>query len=87
MILVAFLGIPAMFDSGSLLMAKKKKSPGKTGEDERVAVVVLKDTPEYREWLNAISRDSLIPVASIVRDALAKWAAQRGYPAPPERHS
>lgn len=59
---------------------KANTEPG----DKRVAVIVLKGTPEYREWLGAISRETLIPIASIVRDAVAKWAKQRGYPEPPE---
>jgi hypothetical protein len=68
---------------GAATMAKKKAKP-KEPTDERVAVIVLKGSPEYREWLNDISRETLIPVASIVRDALAKWAKQRGHEAPPE---
>src|SRR4051794_14645168 len=51
-------------------MAKKKTGKAAVSQDERVAVVVLKGTPEYREWLTGISRKSLIPAASIVRDAL-----------------
>lgn len=71
---------------GSTLMAKKKKpeTPKQDGKDERVAILLLKGSPEYRDWLNGMSKDSLIPVASIVRDALSKWAAQRGYPTSPE---
>lgn len=68
-------------------MAKKKSAKGTKptrGADERVAVIVLKGTPDYRKWLIDISRDSLIPISAIVRDALAKWAKQRGYPDPPE---
>jgi hypothetical protein len=82
----ASVGGTTMVDSRSAVMAKKKSPKAKlSADDDRVAVVVLKDSLEYREWLNGISRESLIPVASIVRDALAKWATQRGYPAPPER--
>ena len=58
---------------------KKKPVP----PDDRVAIIHLKGSPEYRDWLNAMSDDSLIPVTSIVRDALSKWAKQRGYPEPP----
>lgn len=75
-----------MLDTGAAVMAKKKRAkPKAPPAEERVAVVVLKGSPEYRDWLNGISQDSLIPVASIVRDALAKWANQRGYSEPPER--
>lgn len=51
--------------------------------DERVAVVVLKDKPNYRDWVDGLSKTTLIPVATIVRDALARWAADRGLPPPP----
>ena len=70
---------------GASVMARKKPDkPAPAPSDDRVAVIVLKGTPEYREWLSIISKDSLIPVASIVRDALAKWAVSRGYGPPPE---
>jgi hypothetical protein len=63
-------------------MARKKKdAPQPT--DDRVIVVVLKDTEEYRDWVDGLSESTLIPVASIVRDALAKWAQERGLPSPP----
>jgi hypothetical protein len=75
-----------MAEPGSVLMAKKKGRPPKDEPDDtRVAIVVLKGSLAYRAWLAGISRDSLIPVASIVRDAVAKWAAARGYQPPPEK--
>jgi hypothetical protein len=74
-----------MASLGSMQMAKKKAPVAKeVGKDERVAVIVLKGSHEYRDWLNSMSKDTLIPVASIVRDAVAKWAMQRGYTTPPE---
>ena len=86
MILLALPGTSIMADTGSTLMAKKRATTAKEGQaDERVAVVVLKDSVAYKEWVDGISRDSLIPVASIFRDAVSKWAAQRGYPPPPGR--
>jgi Meiotically up-regulated gene 113 len=48
------------------------------------ASIAIKGSPEYRDWINSVSKDTLIPVASIVRDAVAKWAIGRGYTAPPE---
>src|SRR5262245_60705232 len=75
-----------MFGGGAGLMARPKRRATKASdnpEDLRVAAVVLKDTPEYRDWLTGLSEATLIPVATIVRDALAKWAADRGLPGPP----
>jgi hypothetical protein len=64
---------------------RARKAAAPEPSDERVAVIVLKGSPEYREWLSGISKESLIPVASIVRDALQQWAKGRGYSAPPKR--
>lgn len=58
----------------------KKKS---TKSPKRVAALVLMDSPEYREWLGGLSGATMIPVTMIARDALAKWAADRGFPPPP----
>src|SRR5690242_5067357 len=72
-----------MDDGGVGLMARPKRKATGAADDIRVAAVVLKDTVEYRDWLTGLSESTLIPVATIVRDALAKWAAERGLPAPP----
>jgi hypothetical protein len=63
-------------------MAKKTKDAAPP-PDDRVIVVVLKDSEEYRDWVDGLSESTLIPVATIVRDALTKWAEDRGLPAPP----
>lgn len=68
---VALLELPAR-------MARKK-----TQTNGRDTVIVLKDSEEYREWFAGLSEATLIPGATIVRDALAKWAADRGLPPPP----
>jgi hypothetical protein len=65
-------------------MAKKKTPARGTPKLERLSVLNLKGSPEYRDWLAGISKESLIPTATIVRDALAKWAQARGYKSPPE---
>jgi hypothetical protein len=69
--------------SGVGLMARPKHQPTDSPDDRRVAAIVLKDTPEYRDWLTGLSEATLIPVATIVRDALARWAADRQLPGPP----
>ena len=69
--------------AGAVLMARPRHKGAATPDDQRVAAVVLKDTPEYRDWLTGLSETTLIPVATIVRDALAKWAADRGLEGPP----
>jgi hypothetical protein len=49
-------------------MAKKKVTSKTAPNVERISVLNLKGSPEYREWLSTISRKSLIPVAAIFRD-------------------
>jgi hypothetical protein len=66
------------------MSAKRRvKAAAAKPQDERVAVIVLKDSPEYRDWVVGLTTATLIPTATIVRDALAKWAADRGLPPPP----
>jgi hypothetical protein len=72
-----------MLNDGIGLMASPKRKTPDAPDDVRVAAIVLKDTPKYRDWLTGLSDATLIPVSTIVRDALAKWAADRGLPAPP----
>ena len=62
-------------------VGRKRKIPVRP--DDRVTAINLKDTAAYRDWLDGLSRSTLIPMATIVRDALAKWAADRGLPLPP----
>jgi hypothetical protein len=64
-------------------MASPKRKTPDVPDDARVAAIVLKDTPKYRDWLTGLSEATLIPVSTIVRDALSKWAADRGLPPPP----
>lgn len=74
-------------ETGALLMGRPKtgKKAGKRPpQDERVAIIHLKGTPAYAEWLDKINRLSHIPKAAIVRLAVADWAAKQGYPGPPE---
>jgi hypothetical protein len=67
-----------------LAMAKKKAKPKPKPSLERLSVLNLKGSPEYREWLSEISYESRIAVSVIVRDAVAKWAEERGYSQPPD---
>jgi hypothetical protein len=72
-----------MLNGGIELMPAPKRKTVAALDDVRVSAVVLKDTPQYRDWLTGLSEATLIPVATIVRDALSKWAGDRGLPAPP----
>jgi hypothetical protein len=52
--------------------------------DERVAIIHLKGTAEYAKWLDELHRKTLIPKASIFRDAMKEWCEKRKHKAPPE---
>jgi len=68
-------------------MAPKKKpkhiEPARPS-DERVAIIHLKGTVAYSEWLDAIHRKTRIPRAALFRLAMEEWAERNGHPAPPE---
>lgn len=55
-----------------------KKAP------ERVNAIALKETPEYKAWLDSLVERSQIPLANILRTALADWAEKNDHPAPPQ---
>jgi hypothetical protein len=65
-------------------MAGKKPATKIEPSSERLTVFSLKDSPEYRDWLATVSKQTLISTAMIARDAIAKWAIDRGFPQPPE---
>ena len=64
-------------------MAKKKPGP-KPKKLVRLSVLNLKGSPEYHEWLTDLSKTTLVPTATIVRNAVSKWAGERGFRPPPE---
>ncbi len=71
-------------------MAKKRaesKPETRTADDGgvRVPILLIRGTPEYRDYVKTISKQTLIPATAIFRDALALWAERRGLPAPPQR--
>jgi hypothetical protein len=70
---------------GADLMPPKKKKPPEPAPDERVAVIQLKGSAEYAQWLEDVHRKTRIPKAAIFRLAIEEWAAKNGHPLPPER--
>jgi hypothetical protein len=65
-------------------MAKKKAAVAIEPSKERLTVFSLKGSPEYRDWLSTVSKKTLVSTAVIARDAIGKWATDRGFPPPPE---
>jgi hypothetical protein len=69
------------------LMAPRPKRGAKrpeTSPDDRIAVIHLKGTPAYADWLESIHRATHIPKAVLIRLAVAEWAKNHGHPEPPE---
>jgi hypothetical protein len=49
-------------------------------------VISVRGSREYKVWLSGLSKATLVPVTVIVRDAVARWAAERGHTIkPPEK--
>jgi hypothetical protein len=67
-------------------MTRPKKGGKKPARspDDRVAIIHLKGTPAYADWLDAVHRKTHIPKATIFRLAVAEWAERNGHPVPPE---
>ena len=65
-------------------MAKKSGRPPSPEPLERVTVINLKGTREYREWLDSFSEDTHIPAAALVRLGLACLAKEHGREGPPK---
>lgn len=64
-------------------MGRKKVESPQPDAHGRVTVINLKGPQEDRDYVEELTRTTLIPAASIVRDAVAAWAKQKKLPAPP----
>lgn len=56
-----------------------------TGKDGRHTIAVYKGSGEYAEWLRQVAKQDRIGVTAVIDQAVAEWAAKRGYKVPPER--
>jgi hypothetical protein len=69
---------------GVEMMARPKTKAAATVDEARTAIVHLKGSTAYSEWLDGIHKKTHIPKAAIMRLALELWAKTNGHPAPPE---
>lgn len=60
-----------------------RKKSGDKRAGNRIPAVLVRDSAEYREWVRGLSKATMVSISDITRDALAKWAADRGLPPPP----
>jgi hypothetical protein len=72
--------------SGEAMMGRPKKGEKKAERppDERVAIIHLKGTAEYAEWLEELFRKSHVPKATLVRLGLEEIAKRYKHRPPPE---
>lgn len=63
-----------------LTMARPKKGQKKVERpaDERVAIIHLKGTAEYAEWLDDLHRETLVSKAALIRLGLSMVAEKYG---------
>jgi hypothetical protein len=69
-------------------MPKPKKGKAKAelprSADDRLAIIHLKGTRAYAEWLEEAHRQTRFPKATMFRMAMEEWAEKRGLKKPPE---
>lgn len=65
-------------------MAKKSGRPPNPEPLERVTIINLKGTPEYRKWLDEFSEATHIPASSLVRLGLIALAKEYARDEPPK---
>ncbi|WZP01250.1 hypothetical protein EP7_005679 (plasmid) [Isosphaeraceae bacterium EP7] len=70
--------------AGTTRMGRPKKGATDAPRDRRQAVIHLKGSAAYVDWLESIYRKTHLPKATIVRLAIAEWAERHGHAAPPE---
>jgi hypothetical protein len=52
---------------------------------ERVAVIMLKDRAEYRDWINELTEWARMPASMLIDHPLAEKSEQLGFRPPPPR--
>jgi hypothetical protein len=57
----------------------------KAEKSAQISIVVLKGSPDYRDWLARFSEASRMPQSVLIDHALAKLAREQGFEPPPKR--
>jgi hypothetical protein len=57
----------------------------KARSDDRVAVIMLKGRPEYRDWINELAERARMPASVLIDHALAEKAERLRFRPPPPR--
>ena len=61
-----------------------KKSVKSQKSKPSVAILTLKGSPEYKQWIAELSAKTHIATTVLYRLAIAEWAERNGHPKPPE---
>jgi hypothetical protein len=57
----------------------------KATSKDRVAVIMLKGRPEYRDWINELAEQARMPASVLIDHALAEKAERLRFRPPPPR--
>lgn len=68
----------------SINVGRPKKGLPADSQEPRVAIIHLKGSPTYAEWLDEAHKKTHIAKATIFRVAVAEWAERNGLSKPPE---
>ena len=67
-------------------MAKKKPGPKPSGGAGRTVLTNIRSTPEWRAWLDELSKFDRSTIADVIDHALVDYARAKGFPKPaPQR--
>lgn len=61
------------------MMARKTTKPAEPGDGPRAAVLTIKGTAAWKEWLSELSAFMRTPTSTIVDHALIDYARAKGF--------
>jgi hypothetical protein len=71
-------------DDGAATMARPRKKAEPRPTDGRAAIVQIKGTTAYADWLERFHQETHIPKTTLFRLGIALLAKQHGFEEPPE---
>ena len=76
-----------MNPAGTLLseVQMKEIQPPESDHEGRRTIVVLKGSAEYQRCVNQLSRNTRIPLTTLLDIALSEWAQLHGHEPPPRQ--
>jgi hypothetical protein len=62
----------------------RERASSKDGDDFREAILYMKGSPEYFNFVDAIHRKTGLTKVQVFRVAFAEWCERQGHGTPPE---